>query len=324
MTNLFCNSIGNKRAGLTLLSLLMTASVLAGCGDKEKASTQVAAKINSEEITVTQLNTALANVPVTPGKTADEAKKEVLDNLIVQKLADQQAMKMKLDRNPAVMQAIESAKNTILARAYMDPIIAGISKPTAEDVHKFYVEHPELFSARHVYTIKELEAEAKPNLAATLREMAGKGESMDAIAAWLKSNNIASAIQTGVKSAEQLPLEMLPRFEKLATGQLMVIEMSKSVSVLQVVNAKVEPVQENVATATIQEYLVNSRKKEALENEIKSLKATAKIEYLGEFEPGAKASAEAAKPAVVAAEASGKAPEASASPDLAKGVASLK
>ena len=320
MTNLFCNSRTNNRVGTTLVSIVMAASVLTGCGDKGKSG-QVAAKINSEEITISQVNSALASVPITPGKTAGDAKKEVLENLIVQNLADQQAVKMKLDRTPAVMQAIESAKNTILARAYMDPIIAAIPKPASEDVHKFYAEHPELFADRHVYTIKELEVEAKPDLAATLREMAGKGESMDAIAAWLKDKSIASAIQTGVKPAEQLPLEMLPRFEKLTAGKLMVVEMSKSVSVLQVVTAKAEPVTESVATATIQEYLMNSRKKEAIDKEIKSLKAAAKIEYLGDFEPGAKTVADA-KPA--AAEVSGKVADAAPATDVAKGVAGLK
>ena len=211
MTNLFCNSIMNKRVNVTLASILMATTVLSGCGDKAKASTQVAARINESEITITQVNAALSTIPVTPGKTIDDAKREVLENLIVQNLADQQAVKMKLDRKPEVMQSIESAKNTILARAYMDPIISGISKPTQEEVHKFYVEHPELFSNRQIFNMRELEVESKPDLAASIREMAGKGESLDAIAASLKSKNITSTIQSGVKSAEQLPLEMLTK-----------------------------------------------------------------------------------------------------------------
>ena len=77
---------------LSLIALLTVAAVLAGCGEKEKAaSTQVAAKVNSDEITISQVNSALTSVQVTPGKTAEEAKQEVLNNLIVQNLADQQA-----------------------------------------------------------------------------------------------------------------------------------------------------------------------------------------------------------------------------------------
>ena len=314
MTNIFCNSSMSTRMSVTLASILMATTVLSGCGDKAKASTQVAAKINDSEITITQVNAALSTIPVTPGKTIDDAKREVLENLIVQNLADQQAVKMKLDRKPEVMQSIESAKNTILARAYMDPIISGISKPTQEDVHKFYVEHPELFSSRKIFNLRELEVESKPDLAASIREMAGKGESLDAIAASLKSKDIKTNIQSGVKPAEQLPLEMLTKLSQLPAGQLMVLELVKSISVLQVVSAKAEPVTESVATPVIQEYLNNSRKKETLEKEIKALKAGAKIEYLGEFQPGAKAATAEAKPAA------DKATEQASVPDVAKGM----
>ena len=320
MSNPISNLIANKRAGVTLLSILMATSVLAGCGEKAKAS-QVAAKVNSDEITVSQVNNALSMVPPVPGKTADDAKQEVLNNLIVQNLADQQAIKMKLDRNPAVMQALENAKNTILARAYMDPIVSGISKPTSEDVHKFYADHPELFSNRHVFNLRELEVESKPDLAASIRDMAAKGDSLEAIAADLKGKGIASTIQSGVKPAEQLPLEMLDKISKLDGNKLMVVELTKSISVLQVASSKVEPVTENMASNTIQEYLMNSRKKEVLEKEIKSLKEGAKIEYFGEFQPGSKAATEAKS---AAADSSGKTPEQSSSPDLSKGVASLK
>ncbi|VVC83045.1 EpsD family peptidyl-prolyl cis-trans isomerase [Sideroxydans sp. CL21] len=320
MEYLSYNLAANGRQGLSLVALLLIATAFAGCGEKGN-STQVAAKINSDEITVTQVNAALANVPATPGKTPDQAKQEVLNNLIVQNLADQQAVKMKLDRTPAVMQAIENAKNTILARAYMDPIISGIPKPTQVDVHKFYTDHPELFSNRHIYSIKELEMEAKPDLAASIRDMAGKDESLESIAAWLKSKNIASSVQTGVKPAEQLPLDMLPRFEKLGAGKLMVIELSKTISVVQVLNAKAEPVEESVATPVILDYLMNSKKSEALDNEIKSLKAGAKIEYFGEFKPGSNSTTEVK---TTATESSGKTPAQSSTPDISKGIASLK
>jgi hypothetical protein len=141
--------------------------------------------------------------------------------------------------------------------------------------------------------------------------MASKGESLDAIAASLKSKDIKTNIQSGVKPAEQLPLEMLTKLSQLPTGKLMVLELVKSISVLQVVNTKVEPVTESAATPVIQEYLINARKKETLEKEIKALKASAKIEYVGE---------QGAKPAVA------KVPEkpVPGAPDVAKGVAGLK
>lgn len=304
--------VGSNRTNIALIAMLMSAAMLGGCsGDKEKTS-QVMVKVNSEEITVSQVNAALVGLPYIPGKTMDEAKKEVLENLIIQKLAVQQALKMKMDRTPKVMQTIETAKNTILARAYMDPIVSGVPKPTPLEIHKYYVDHPELFSNRQVFTLRELEMAKKPDLAASIRDKVGKGESLEVIATWLKEKDIPSAIQTGVKPAEQIPLELLTRISKLPAHQLLVIELVDSISVLQVVSARTEPVEESVASAAIQEYMLNARKKEALEKEMKVLKAAAKIEYVSQPE---------AKPVAAAKDAIASQP---AQVDVAKGVADLK
>ena len=322
--NTFSFTLGKNSQGhytLSLISLLTVAALLvAGCGEKA-ASTQVAAKVNTDEITISQVNSALSNVQVIPGKTAEEAKQEVLNNLIVQNLAGQQAIKMKLDRNPAVMQSIENSKNMILAHAYMDPIISGIAKPTPEDIHIFYMDHPELFSDRHVFTIRELEIESKPEVKEAVQDMINKGQTQDAIATWAKTKNITATVQSGVKSSEQLPLDLLAKISKLETGKKLLIDMNKTLSVLAVVNSKAEPVPENVASTAIQEYLNNFRKKDALENEIKNLKSGAKIEYFGEFQPAAKSTAET-KPA--SAEPTTKVAEAPKSPDMSKGISGLK
>lgn len=277
-----------------LLAVLASALAMAGCGGSKAKSSQVAAKVNSEEITVSQLNNTLANVPVPPGKTADEVKNEVLDTLIVQKLAIQQAIKMKLDRTPATMQAIENTRNAILARAYFDPIMERVPKPSPEDVHKFYVEHPDQFSSRRVYTLRMLEVEAKPELVAAMRDMVDKGKGLDDVARWLKSMNVTPAIQTGAKPAEQFPQELLARLNKMSPSQSIYIESAKSAGVLQLVSTEIKPIEEKAAASFIQEHLAGVRRKEALEKEIKALKAAAKIEFAGD-DKAKQAAPEAAK-----------------------------
>ncbi|HET7832232.1 MAG TPA: EpsD family peptidyl-prolyl cis-trans isomerase [Gallionella sp.] len=270
--------------GVSGIAAMLVATALLGCGESaaKKADSQVVAKVNGEEITVSQLGAALSSAPPMLGKTPEEIKREVLDGLVVQKLAAQQAVAKKLDRTPAVMQAVEFSKNTILARAYMDPLVAGLAKPTSADVHKYYVEHPELFSERRVYKLRELEVPAQPGLAETIRNLV-KEKSMEGVEAALKEKNITPSVKTGVQPAEQLPLELLARLSKLKDGQMLVIEMSKTVSVLQVVESKSVPVDEKSASVFIENFLGNRQTKETVEREIKSLKTAAKIEYFGDF-----------------------------------------
>src|SRR5205807_445444 len=110
-------------------------AALAGCGkdDDRKAATQVAAKVNSEEITVHQVNDILARNPNVTPELAPLVKREIVDRLIDQQLAKQQAIQKKLDRSPHILQAIEAAKSEILARAYLQVVAAAQEKPTPDE-----------------------------------------------------------------------------------------------------------------------------------------------------------------------------------------------
>ena len=70
----------------------LVAGLLAGCGDKkDKASSQTAAKVNKEEITVHQINQLLAQQRGLAPAQAASASAQVLERLIDQELALQKA-----------------------------------------------------------------------------------------------------------------------------------------------------------------------------------------------------------------------------------------
>ena len=98
--------------------------VLAGCGDsdKKKAATQVAAKVNREEISVHQINAVLSRAGNLSPEQAKQAGADVLDKLIEQELLVQQSIEKKLDRDPKTMQALEAARRQILAQAYLEQL----------------------------------------------------------------------------------------------------------------------------------------------------------------------------------------------------------
>jgi len=300
--------------------LLAGAAVLAACGkdDDKKAASQVAATVNSQEITVHQVNNVLARNPSITPEAAPRAKREIVERLIDQELARQQALEKKLDRSPGVVQAIEAAKTEILARAYLQEVAAAQAKPTPEEVKKYYAEHPELFSQRRLYVLEEFAVPAKEGIAAALRERAAKAKSMQEIGDWLKSRELQFAVNRGGRAAEQIPLEMLPRLQKMKEGEIQVIETADRVNVIRVAAVKTVPVDEATAAPRIQQFLFSRRSNEVIAEEMKRLKEHAKIEYVGEFSAATPA---AAKPAAAAA-----APKEAASPaaSIEKGVRGLQ
>jgi EpsD family peptidyl-prolyl cis-trans isomerase len=300
--------------------LLAGAAVLAGCGkgDDKKAASQVAATVNSEEITVHQVNNVLARNPSITPEAAPRAKREIVERLVDQELARQQALEKKLDRLPNVVQAIEAAKTEILVRAYFQEVAAAQAKPTPEEVNKYYAEHPELFSERRFYVLEEIALASKDGIAAALRERVAKAKSMQEIADWLKARQAQYAVNRGGRAAEQLPLEVLAKLQKMKDGEIQVIEAADRLNVIHVLATKRAPLDETTAAPGIQQYLFNRRSSEVIAEEMKRLKEHAKIEYVGEF---ATANPAPAKPAAATA-----APEETESPaaGIEKGVRGLR
>ncbi|WP_374278285.1 EpsD family peptidyl-prolyl cis-trans isomerase [Azonexus sp.] len=296
-----------------LAAALMLA--LAACGDgKEKASaTQVAARVNGSEITVHQINALLAKASGIPMEAAGKVRQGVLDKLVDQQLAYDQAVEKKLDRTPEVMMAIEGAKREIIARAYFDQLVSGIAKPGDDEIRKYYADNPDLFARRRVYNLQEISIEKKPELLGELKQQVAAGKSFDDIAAWLRERGAQFRGNAGAKAAEQIPLDILPRLAELKDGQSAVLQGNQNYLLVRVLASQMQPVEESAAKPMIQQFLVNQQAQQAVEQELRRLKSAAKIEYLGEF------TATAAAPAATTSE-----PQAKTVAGVEKGVAGLK
>ena len=289
------------------------ALLVSACGGDKKASTQVAAKVNKEEISVHQVNGALARVGNLPAEQAKLAGREVLERLIDQELLVDKAVGKKLDREPRIMQAQEASRRQILAQAYMDQLVASVSKPTPEEVKTYYGEHPELFSARRVYRFQEISVAAGRDQLLPLQKRMNSAKSLNDVLAVLKENKIQFVSNLSTKAAEQLPMELLPRLNQMKDGQIAVIPGDSNLLLIQLVESRTVPIDLAAAAPVIERYLINRRRGEVAAREMKQLRAEAKIEYMGDFAKDkdalaqeAKAAAEAKANAKAAAESKAK------------------
>lgn len=268
--------------------------VLAGCGDKkaDKTATQTAARVNKQEITVHQINFFMQQQRAVPPAQAASASRLVLNRLIDQELAVQEAQSQKLDRDPRVVQQIEAAKREIVARAYMERIGAGVTKPTDEDVRKYYDERPPLFKERRIYNLQELAIEAKPEQVDALKASLQTTQDANAFVEYLKAQGFKFSGKQAMTPAEQLPLDRLDAFARMTEGQSMLHPTPAGVQVVFLAGARSQPVALERARPAIEQFLLNERRQKAIQDELAALRAAAKIEYLGEFAPGAKAAAD--------------------------------
>lgn len=277
-----------------LASVLIAAAVTAAsCGkpDAGKASGQIAAKVNGEEISVHQINSAIAGGNAVASEPFKQAAARVLERIIDEELLVQQAFAAKLDRDPQVMRAIEGAKRRILAQAYIDRAATAAPSENPEDIGKFYRENPGLFERRRIYRVHELVVVAPQDRLVALNAAAAGAKDLEEVAGWLKSQSLPFNAAVSSKPAEQFPMNVLPRMLGMHEGQIAVVPTPFGASVMQLLKAEDFPLSEQQAVPVIERYLHGRRRLELARAEAGKLREIAKIEYVGEFEAARPAAA---------------------------------
>lgn len=292
-----------------LLAAIAAATLLAACGgDKGDKASQTAAKVNKEEITVHQINFVLQRQPGLKPEQAEAASRQVLERLVDQELAVQKAQEQKLDRDPRVVQQIEAAKREIIARAYVDRVGESVAKPNAEEIAKYYNDKPALFKDRRIYSLQELQIEAKPEQFEAIRAKLSASKNLNEFAEYLKANDFRFNGNQAVRAAEQLPLTSLDSIAKMKDGDSVLSPSPNGLTVLFLVGSRSQPVDETRARPAIEAFLQNQRKAEVVQKDLKALRDSSKIEYVGKFAQPAPGAASAPTQQVLPAAAASESP----------------
>jgi EpsD family peptidyl-prolyl cis-trans isomerase len=310
--------------------VIASALVIAGCGDKSKPeakASQAAARVNGEEITVHQINQLLERQQGLKPEQAEAASRQALEGLIDQQLALAKAEDQKLDRDPQIVTLLDSTRRSILARAYIEKAsIAGAGTPAADEIRKYFDSKPALFTNRKVYALQEFTV---PGTAEQTKELLDNLKATKTAAGFvevIKASGLKFGVNQSQQAAESLPLGIVEPLSKVDIGEALYVTAKDGFKALLVVDAKSQPVTFEQAKPAIEQYLTVERRREFAQKELKSLRAAAKLEYIGKFAEKAASGAAAASAPVAAAPAPAES-AASASLDanaLSKGLSGLK
>ncbi|MHB1950996.1 MAG: EpsD family peptidyl-prolyl cis-trans isomerase [Acidiferrobacteraceae bacterium] len=266
-----------------LTALLALAVASCGRHGSEHKNGQVAAEVNGHQITVLQVNTMLAHVGKVSAAQSQQVADSVLKNLVNQELLVQQAIKKKLDRNPQVLQAILASRKQILAQAYLAQRFSTIAPPTDGAIMRFYEKHPDLFAHRQIYQVQTIVVQGGESKAAAIQNALSRSKTPKAFLAWLKSQNLPFHAAIAVRSAEQIPLAMLPQMNRMKDGQAIIGRSGANLTVLIMLAKQEQPLTLAQAKGLIAHYLVNRDRQKIVKRTLRNLQATAKIKYFGAF-----------------------------------------
>lgn len=272
------------KRNLKLAACLGLALLMAACADSEKKRplTQVAAKVDGEEISIHQLNAVIAREGFA-GTEGGELNRRVLERLIDQQVLVSQAVEAKLDRDPNVLLRMDLARREILSQAYLEKQLAGLSQPAPGDVHAYYQANPALFAERRIYDLQEIRVQATPEIKKDLEQLVESHRSFDEMRRYIADRGVKYQIVEAVRPAEQLPLEVLPRLAELKDKEIGLIESEGLYSLVHVRSSRRAPITEATAKPAIEAYLAGIKRQKVVAEEVKRMREGAKVEYLGMF-----------------------------------------
>lgn len=292
-------------------------AMLVSCGgNAEKKPGQSVARVDDYEITVHQLNNELKQAG-RDAANADPAtlQKQALESVIDRQLLIAEAQRNKVDRDPEVMQAIELAKNRIIAQAHLQRKLTAIAKPTQTEVESYFQQNPALFTNRKLFEMRQVVIAAR-DFSDEVKRTVDTAKTVDDVTAWLDGQKIQYVKGAASRTTADLPQAVVANIDVLSKGKPFVVKDPERVTISSLFHQKDIPVALADATPQIEQFLVNRKSREAITAELSRLRASAKIEYLNE---GVFAKA-AAAPTTVAATESGSMDNG----HIAKGISGLK
>jgi len=273
---------------LLLGTSLLLATLLTGCGDKDKpVGSQVLASVNGKEITVLQLNYLLAQQNGLP-PAQQKSKQQLLDQLVDQEVLVQKADELKLDRNPNVLQALEFSRRQVLAQAAASQEVGLPTEPSDEQLKAFYSAHPDRFAQRQIFTLANflIPVDALSEAAMAALDKASDAEQLRAI---LKAQGYSFSENQSEVPAEKLPETLLDKLVSIKLGDIVQLRQGQQVLLIQLAQRTPSPISFDKAKPQLQNLVKQSQLREQAEQKMVQLRQAAKVEYRQRFEDAAPA-----------------------------------
>jgi EpsD family peptidyl-prolyl cis-trans isomerase len=258
--------------------------LVAGCSNsKQESPSQLAARVNKSEISVHQVNFALSRQPAAAQGQPEAATRQVLEALIDQETAVQQALDRKLDREPGVMQALAAARREVLARAFAESVAATAAKPAAAEVKTYFDSKPALFAQRRVYSLQEVSVQASADQLEPLRERVRTAKAMQEVSDYLKTKKLPVRATRTTAAPESLPAPLVDVLAKAREGQALFLPSPGGARILIVAGVQDAPLTFEQSSAAIEQLLLQQRRRQVVDAEVKTLRKNSRVEYLGRF-----------------------------------------
>lgn len=257
---------------------VLSLAFFVGCVDRgDEVTSQAFARVNDRELTAHELDYELARLGVVDEATSQPGR-EVAVSLVERVLLAERAIEMEFDRDPTVVFALRSARDQVLADAYLSRTVTNVAPPSEEERREYYLAHPELFAQRRGYHFVEMIA-GEPITADEVRSAIAQHGSMEGLVGWLQQRNAVFATREVYATSESISAELLAALSPMRPSQMASVAVAPGVHAVQLIDAAALPLSFEAVREQIGELLFEQAQQRAAASEIERIKASARISW---------------------------------------------
>lgn len=146
------------------LLVLLPLVVLTGCGRQSSAVDKPLVTVADKSITIKDFKDKLSRLPKHYQAVAEKNKKNLLDDMIVESLFLEDAVRKGVDKDKEVKDILAEARKKIIIAKFVKTEVDDKVKISEDEIKAFYEEHkdefkaPEMWRASHILVASEGEA----------------------------------------------------------------------------------------------------------------------------------------------------------------------
>ncbi|WP_246167136.1 SurA N-terminal domain-containing protein [Sphingomonas piscis] len=265
-----------------LLGLILVTTTLSGC--QKKADGQTVAVVNNDEITSSELNAELAGANLPAGVDKKQATARVLQGLIDRKLVAQQARQEGIDRSPEFINRQRRVTEDLLIGMLTSRQLETGKIPTPAQIADIQSKQPQVFAKREAWKLEQLQYDT-PKDPKVLAQVA-QAKSLEQLSALLSQSSIPFQRGTNQLVTSVIPAEIYAKLVTLDPGEPFIVPAGNRSVASVIVARQPVPLPDSAARTQAVEMVRRQRASDLLQQRVKQLRTSAKIEYKEGYAPG--------------------------------------
>lgn len=259
--------------------MIVVPLLTAGCNQKSAPSGQTIATVDGDEITTSDLQLEMKDVPPEQRKSAQGL---VVKTLVDRKVLTQYAKEQGIDRNPDFVLQLRRMTDILLAERAAQQIASRAQQPISVSQVNEYLDSHSGITNRRILTMDQLTF-SFPN-EAVAKELESAKTVNDVIAI-LQRHNIQFARNEIKSDTAVLRNDLVKKFDTLEPGEPLIILNRPNSTAHVIIGSEISPLDSDTAEAVARKAIAAERTNAAVQQRGLALRKAAKVTYAKGYDP---------------------------------------